>query len=413
MAHCSAQHSQGGCGSEKTLDAALARMDRERTLQRIGHKLVVLSGKGGVGKSTVAVNLAFALAMSGHRVGLLDVDLHGPSIPTMLKLTDTRAEVIDGKLIPVGYDALKVVSVGFLLEQPDSPIIWRGPAKAGFIQQLVDDVAWGDLDYLVVDCPPGTGDEPLTVVQTLGQIDGAVVVTTPQDVALVDVRKSINFCRQLSVPVLGVVENMSGLACPHCQAIITVFKSGGGEEMAVEMGVPFLGRIPIEPQIVEAGDAGTPYVHAFARSATAAQFTTIVERLLDACAPIPVRQPLCKEENTMRFAIPLAEGQLCMHFGHCEQFALVDVDATSKQITGTNYLTPPPHEPGVIPRWLHEQGATIIIAGGMGQRAQQIFAENGIMVVTGATVATPEALVTAYLQESLVTGRMPATTNHY
>lgn len=400
-------HSGGcSCGTphDDTLDEALARMDREAARRRICHVLVVLSGKGGVGKSTVAVNLATALAMDGRQVGLLDVDLHGPSVPTMLNLAGTHLDIEDEKLVPASYYGLKVVSIGFLLEHPEDAVVWRGPAKASVIRQLVEEVAWGDLDYLIVDCPPGTGDEPLSVIQTLGAVDGAVIVTTPQDVALADVRKSITFCELVHVPVLGVVENMSGLVCPHCEQIIDVFKTGGGEQMAAEMGVPFLGRLPMDPQVVVAGDAGTPFIQTYARSIVSNAMTDIVQRLLHACETSAQAHELMTEETTMRFAIPLAEGQLCMHFGHCEQFALVDVDAASGQITGTSYLTPPPHEPGVIPRWLHQQGATCIIAGGMGMRAQQIFAENQITVVTGAPVASPEALVTAYLQETLVTG---------
>jgi len=405
MSSCHSSGCGGGSHTEETLDEALARMERATARQRIRHTIVVLSGKGGVGKSTVAVNLATALALQGCHVGVLDIDLHGPSIPTMFNLTDTRLRATEGKLVPADYHGLQVVSIGFLLENPDNAIIWRGPAKAGVIKQLVEEVAWGELDYLVVDCPPGTGDEPLSVIQTLGTVDGAVVVTTPQDVALADVRKSISFCETMNVPVLGVVENMSGLVCPHCREVITVFKSGGGEQLAVEMGVPFLGRLPMDPQVVTAGDAGTPFVQAYAHALVTEAITGIVRQLRLTCeASAPVHPRPMNEETTMRFALPLAEGQLCLHFGHCEQFALVDVDATSRQITGTNYLTPPPHEPGVIPRWLHEQGATTIIAGGMGLRAQQIFAENGITVVTGAPVASPEALVTAYLHGDLLTG---------
>ena len=232
----------GGCHSssapDETLDESLARLDREDSRRRIAHVVVVLSGKGGVGKSTVAVNLATTLAKVGRRVGILDVDVHGPSVPTMFNLAGIHLGIVDGKVAPAESCGVKVVSIGLLLDDPDSAVIWRGPAKAGVIKQLVEEVAWGDLDYLVVDCPPGTGDEPLSVIQTLKPVDGAVIVTTPQDVALVDVRKSITFCAKLNVPVLGVVENMSGLLCPHCGELVNIFKSGGGEQMAAEMGVP-------------------------------------------------------------------------------------------------------------------------------------------------------------------------------
>jgi Mrp family chromosome partitioning ATPase/predicted Fe-Mo cluster-binding NifX family protein len=383
----------------------LAKMEHERQLQRIRHKIVVLSGKGGVGKSTVAVNLAVSLAMAGRTVGLLDIDLHGPSIPTMLKLTDTQVAVQDGKFIPVGYEALKVISIGFLLEHPEDAVIWRGPMKAGVIKQFVDDVDWGDLDYLVVDCPPGTGDEPLSIVQILGTCDGAVIVTTPQDVALADVRKSISFCRKVDLPVLGVIENMSGLVCPHCGKVVDVFKTGGGGAMAREMKVPFLGRLPLDPQIVQAGDDGHPFVHRYGRTASADTMEQISLALLATCEQSHQHESsLPIKESTMRIAIPVIDGELSMHFGHCAQFALVDVDPAQKTITELTYVTPPPHEPGLLPRWLHEQGATMIIAGGMGSRAQDLFTENGIAVITGAPVDKPAALVTAYLDNMLATG---------
>jgi Mrp family chromosome partitioning ATPase len=362
MTDCDSCTTQQDCDTctkqEETLDEALIRIDHEDTLRRINHKIVVMSGKGGVGKSTVAVNLATSLAMSGRSVGLLDIDLHGPSIPTMLNLVGTKLSLKDGKLTPAGYEMLKVMSIGFMLEDDNSAIIWRGPAKAGMIQQFINDVDWGDIDYLIVDCPPGTGDEPLTIIQTLGSCDGAVVVTTPQDVALADVRKSINFCHKMNLPVLGVIENMSGLACPHCQQIVEIFKAGGGERMAAKMKVPFLGRIPIDPAIVTAGDDGYPYVHRYSKSPTAVIMEGMAISIMDTCE-INENDNLSKdkETHTMRFAIPMAAGQLCLHFGHCEQFALIDVNEETKVITNQTMVTPPPHEPGLLPRWLHEQGA--------------------------------------------------------
>ena len=250
-------------------------------MSRIEHKIVVVSGKGGVGKSTVAVNLAASLHMAGKRVGLLDVDIHGPSIPTMLGLEHEHVQNGDDGIVPVDADGLKVMSLGFLLHNMDDAVIWRGPMKIGVIRQFLADVDWGALDYLIIDSPPGTGDEPLSVCQLIAPLDGAVVVTTPQRVAAVDVRKSITFCRQVNVPVLGVVENMSGFACPKCGEVTQVFRSGGGRQIAESMAVPFLGSIPIDPGIAEAGDGGRAFIQHYAETATAAAMRTVVAPLLD------------------------------------------------------------------------------------------------------------------------------------
>lgn len=250
-------------------------------LCRIKHKIVVLSGKGGVGKSTVAVNLAMALHLAGKKVGLLDVDIHGPSIPTMLGLEGRQIMEADGELQPADLDGMKVISLGFFLKDQDEAVIWRGPMKTGVITQFIRDVAWGDLDYLIVDSPPGTGDEPLSVCQTLEGADGAVIVTTPQKVAAVDVRKSISFCRQLNLPILGVIENMNGFVCPKCGELTAVFQSGGGRLMADDMGVTFLGSVPIDPQIAEAGDSGVAFLQRYADSQTAAIIQALIKPLLE------------------------------------------------------------------------------------------------------------------------------------
>jgi Mrp family chromosome partitioning ATPase len=237
-------------------EAFAQRQKLESRLCRVRRKIVVLSGKGGVGKSTVAVNLAAGLMAADYQVGLLDIDIHGPSIPTMLGLEGLGPQGNQQELIPLSAHGLKVMSPGFFLGSQNDAIIWRGPMKANVIRQFLQDVAWGDLDYLVVDSPPGTGDEPLSVCQLIKNLDGAVIVTTPQKVAAVDVRKSITFCRQLKVPVLGVIENMSGFACPKCGEVTPILGSGGGRRMAAEMGVPFLGSIPIDPSIAMACDNG-------------------------------------------------------------------------------------------------------------------------------------------------------------
>jgi ATP-binding protein involved in chromosome partitioning len=255
---------------------------RER-MARIRHKILVLSGKGGVGKSTVAANLAVFLSAVGRRTGLLDIDLHGPSIPKLLGLEGHLLGPSPEGLLPVVLsEKLKVMSVGFLLgEDQDRPVIWRGPMKHKVIEQFLTDVLWGDLDYLVIDSPPGTGDEPLSIAQLLPGADGAVIVTTPQELALADVRKCVQFCHQVRLPVIGVIENMSGLACPHCGRVVAPFKTGGGETMAREMDVPFLGRIPLDPQITLDSDAGTPYVLRQPESDAARAFARVVERILE------------------------------------------------------------------------------------------------------------------------------------
>lgn len=253
--------------------------DRQLLMERmcqVKHKILVLSGKGGVGKSTVSVNLAASLALAGKKVGLLDVDIHGPSVPKMLGLEGALVTNNEGLIVPVEVGDLKVVSIGFFLRHADDAVIWRGPMKISVIKQFLKDVEWGELDYLVVDSPPGTGDEPLSVCQYLPDADGAVIVTTPQDVSVADVRKSINFCKQMKMPVIGVVENMSGFICPGCGERHDIFKSGGGERMAEDMGVPFLGAIPIDPDMGRAGDDGIPYTKSFAESAGAQAFKSVV-----------------------------------------------------------------------------------------------------------------------------------------
>ena len=266
-AECMQRKNEAKCEDRRKLQSRLCR---------IRHKVVVMSGKGGVGKSTVAVNLAVALAQSGKRVGLLDVDIHGPSVPTMLGLEGETLKTGAEGMLPVEKDHMKVMSLGFLLHSPDDAVIWRGPRKMGAIKQFLKDVAWGDLDYLIIDAPPGTGDEPLSVCQLIGDLDGAVIVTTPQKVAAVDVRKAITFCRELHLPLLGVVENMSGFVCPKCGEVTQIFRSGGGRRMAEDMGVPFLGAIPMDPGIAEACDSGRAFVDRYAGTATAELMRDII-----------------------------------------------------------------------------------------------------------------------------------------
>jgi Mrp family chromosome partitioning ATPase len=295
------------------MEQAYQQMQRKMRISKmdenIKHKVMVLSGKGGVGKSTVATGLALSLARQGMKVGLMDIDITGPNVPKMLGLDQADLNVEEGRIHPAdGPSGLKVISMAFLLEDPDKPVIWRGPIKLGAIQQFIGDVAWGELDALIIDFPPGTSDEPLTVSQSLPGIDGVVIVTTPQEVALLDSRKSINFAKTISVPVLGVVENMrgytlNGTATPNSkisvmgpggvpidchsdedgkwQITLDVFKSGGGEETSKEMEVPFLGSLPFDPGIVRGGDDGVHRIIAEPDGETARAFESIVESVLE------------------------------------------------------------------------------------------------------------------------------------
>lgn len=238
-----------------------------------------MSGKGGVGKSTVSVNLALGLARRGHKVGLMDVDLHGPDVIRMLNMTGSLEPPKNPNdlVAPLKYnDHLKVVSLEYMMKDRDEAIIWRGPLKIQAIRQFVADMDWGELDYLIIDAPPGTGDEPLSVAQTIPLVK-ALVVTTPQKVALADVRKSLNFCKTVGVEVVGVVENMSGFVCPECNATVDIFKTGGGEEISREFDLPFLGAVPMDPKVVIAGDDGVPYLSSDAESPAIAAFTKVID----------------------------------------------------------------------------------------------------------------------------------------
>ena len=266
--------------TEKNLEQEKRLKDN---MANIRHKILVISGKGGVGKTTVAVNLAYGLALKGYQVGILDIDLHGPNVAKMLnieneKLSGTDSGMIEPfKVLP----NLKVISIALIIENPEMPIIWRGPLKSITIRQFLSDVVWGKLDYLIIDSPPGTGDEPLSTCQLIPRVSGVIIVTTPQDVAILDSTKAVYFARELKVPVIGIVENMSGLICPYCKKKIDLFKSGGGEKSANDLDVPFLGRIPIEPEMVKAGDSGKPYIHFNKDTETAKIIKQIEEKIIN------------------------------------------------------------------------------------------------------------------------------------
>ncbi len=247
----------------------------------VKHVIIVLSGKGGVGKSTVSTNLASALAAHGRQTGLLDLDIHGPNIPKMLGIEDQRPAVLETCMEPVHVTGnLAVMSMAFLLPDTSSPVIWRGPMKMAVIQQFLSEVNWGALDYLIVDLPPGTGDEALSIIQLAPNVQGAVIVTTPQDVAVMDATKAVKFVEKLDLPVIGIIENMSGMVCPHCGDVIDMFGRGGGEKAAKELGVPYLGSIPLDPAMVKAGDEGRPYVLRHADTPTWKAVDAVMENLI-------------------------------------------------------------------------------------------------------------------------------------
>ena len=248
----------------------------------VRHVILVLSGKGGVGKSTVSVNLAYALASHGKKTGLLDLDIHGPNIPKMLGLEDKHPVVHANTIEPVHVTGnLSVISMAFLLPDTSTPVVWRGPMKMTAIQQFLSEVHWGALDYLVVDLPPGTGDEALTIAQLAPNVRGAVIVTTPQEVAVMDAMRAAKFIEKLDLPVLGVIENMSGMVCPHCGEVLNLFSAGGGKKAAEDLGVPFLGAIPLDPAMVKAGDEGRPFLMKHADSPTWKAVDAVMERLVE------------------------------------------------------------------------------------------------------------------------------------
>jgi ATP-binding protein involved in chromosome partitioning len=281
----------GKCGScskaDECSDPRKAQYQEQHKLKhkmnKIKHKIAVISGKGGVGKSTVTVNLAMAFAMHGYanNVGILDADIHGPSVPKMLGLRGQKLQALQAGLIfPVmGSLGIKVVSMDFLLSSDEAPVIWRGPLKMKAIQQFLSDIMWGELEFLFIDLPPGTGDEPLSVIQLIPDMDGVVIVTIPSEVSQIVVKKAVTFARQLGVPIIGIIENMSGFVCPKCGTETNIFKVGGGQKIAEDLSVPFLGRIPIDPEICYDSDDGIPFITEHTDSPATKAFAEIVKKI--------------------------------------------------------------------------------------------------------------------------------------
>lgn len=272
---CDAKNQRENENSEQFIE----RQEIARRMCKIKNKVAVISGKGGVGKSTVAVNLAVSLSIMGNRVGLMDVDIHGPSIPTMLTLKETTVQSDENGIYPLEMGNLKVISVGYLLGHEDDPVIFRGPRKMGLIKQFIKDVEWGELDYLIIDTPPGTGDEQMAVIQIIEEVTGAVIVTTPQEVSGADVRKSINFCRTMNLKTLGLIENMAGFVCPNCSEIHPIFGEGGGKKIAEQFDLPLLGSIPLDPNIGKSGDEGKPFIYHYAKTETAKTMKLVIDSI--------------------------------------------------------------------------------------------------------------------------------------
>ncbi len=256
-----------------------------RNMAGVKNKFMVFSGKGGVGKTTVAVNLAYRIMSKGYKVGLLDIDIHGPNVIKIMGLEKEKLTGTDKKIEPIkAFSNMKVISTASMLESEDTPVIWRGPMKMKLIRQFLSDVNWGNLDYMIIDSPPGTGDEPLSIAQLMPNLNGGIVVTTPQNLAILDAKKSIRFAQQLKLPFIGVIENMSGFICPHCGKRIDIFKTGGGQRIALEMDVEFLGRIPYDLQVMNLSDEGQVYLKNYKNgTAVSEAYSYISKKIISLC----------------------------------------------------------------------------------------------------------------------------------
>lgn len=382
----------------------------QENMQRIKHKVIVMSGKGGVGKSTVCVNLAYYAALQGYKVGLVDVDIHGPSVAKMTGIEGKRImSDADGKVLPIEAHAnFHVISIASMLESPDDPIIWRGPAKMGAIKQFLADVEWPELDILFVDCPPGTGDEPLSVIQLIGDVTGAVIVTTPQQVSLLDVRKSINFAKKLSLPVLGIVENMSGFVCPHCDEEIDIFKKNGASDTAKDFGIEVLGNIPIDSNVVTASDDGKPFVYHYSKTKAGEAMNAIGDKLVSKLPEVAAKNNAGSDIKIV--AMPIEDGKLNEHFGHAESFAFFTIK--NSNVVKREDKTPPPHEHGVIPNWLYENKVDTIIVNGIGQGAIDILNQKKITVIRGVTPNAAEIVIEEFIADKLFDQDVSCNHNH-
>ncbi len=394
-------------------------------MSAIPHKILVMSGKGGVGKTTVSVNLAYAFAEMGKPVGIMDSDLHGPNVALMTGIEGMPVQGEDGVISPiVAARHVKVLSIASFLPEADQPIVWRGPRKSAAIRQFLGQGDWNGVEVLIVDCPPGTGDEPMSVAQLIPDADGVVIVTSPQDVALLDSRKCVSFVREMNHNVLGIIENMSGFECPECGHRTNLFKTGGGEKAALNLDVPFLGRIPITPKMVESGDNGRPLVGVNPTDPAASALTeiakTIEKNWSNGNKKIPARNDEIQNETSGRTNMQVAiaaeddkglDGQVSMHFGRCPYYVVAEVEdgkiIGSRIEQNTHFGN---HQPGQMPTFIRDLGANVILAGGMGPKAVDMFRGFGIEVATGA-VGNVGKVLDAYLRGE-IKGIVPCEHDH-
>lgn len=361
-----------------------------RTLAQIRHKILVMSGKGGVGKSSVAVALALGLARAGHKVGMMDVDIHGPNVLRMLGLKEPFDLASAQFLMPPEiFHNLKVISIEAVMRDREIAVIWRGPLKHQLIRQFLTEVQWGFLDYLIIDAPPGTGDEPMSVAQTIPEAK-AVIITTPQEISLADVRKSINFCQKINLDILGLVENMSGYHCPHCGKDLPLFRQGGGEKTAQAFNIPFLGSLPFDPQVVEAADQGQLVELTEENSPFFEGLRPVVKYVAKVLPPQPAREP-----GELRFAVPLDNGKVAAAPTKAAEIALLTVKDGA--ITNKEIMPRPDLDPANFMFWLENLGVSHL-AGDLGEAAIGLLKRKGIEVVTPSLDQTPEQVVEAYVK---------------
>jgi len=371
-------------------------------LTHIKQKLMILSGKGGVGKSTIAACMAIALAQKGYKVGLLDIDLHGPSIPHLLNITDVLNISPEQKVLPKEImPNLEVVSMECFMADKDQAVIWRGPLKHTAIRQFISDVQWGVLDYLVVDSPPGTGDEPLSIAQLIPEAK-AIIVATPQEVALADVRKSITFCREVDMDIAGIIENMSGFICPHCGKEVDIFKTGGAERTALASHVEFLGRLPFDLGVVEAGDEGKLVKYMENQDNFYNKvFSQIADRLIQRLEQMEVK-PVSLDEirvkNSYKIAIPLKEEKPAPFLTTCDEMAMVHIK--DGQIKKVERITPSEQGP-LRPKVFVDLGADLVMTKAMKEKAKYVFYKNKVGVVLDIPDASPEELVQKFIKGEL------------